>query len=107
MVNGTDIDALLNEGNAEAVIAAIRARAEERNRESQVEVPAPPTMPAQEWAARKAWLLDGQPIHGELKDFYFPAVVALRADNQAEYSAKRDLLFKALRTFLGDPPESA
>lgn len=95
-------DSLLEGHSPEELIQAIRARSQERNRGAQQQLAAPPTMAADEWAARKAWLLDGVQIHGTLEEFYFPALTALQADNQAEYSAKRDLLFKALRTMLGD-----
>lgn len=99
------IDSLLASGANEAdVITEIRRRGEEKNRAAQANLPAPPAQPDPDWAARKAWLLDGQAIHGELKEFFWPALAALQADDQAVYSQQRDLLFKALRTFLGDPP---
>lgn len=85
-------------------MTTLRARAEERNRAAQADVPPPPAQTDPEWAARKAWLLDGQPIYGELRTFFFPAMLALQADDQVAFSRQRDLLFKALRTFLGDPP---
>jgi hypothetical protein len=102
------IDALIATGiTREELFNTIAARAEAANRAAQAQL-APPTPQGQAaWLARKAWLLDGEPIYGELKEFFFPALLALQADDQAEYSRKRDLLFKALRTFLGDPPPAA
>lgn len=96
------LDGLLDSQSPDDLIKAIRARSQERNRAAQAQIAAPPTMASDDWAARKAWLLDGQQIHGTLEEFYFPALEALQGNNQAEYSAKRDLLFKALRTMLGD-----
>jgi len=86
------------------LIAVIRYRSEQKNRADQGKLATPPAQPAPHWAARKAWLLDGQAIHGDLKEFFWPAFLALQADDQVAYSQQRDLLFKALRTFLGDPP---
>lgn len=91
--DGVDVDELLT---------AHRERSEQRNRDAQKSLRAPAAMLDSDWVARKAWLLDGQPIYGELKVFYRAALDALQADDQAEYSRQRDLLFKALRTFLGE-----
>lgn len=90
------------------IIAAVRCDAEAKHVAAQRLLDPPPSQPDLAWAARKAWLLDGQAIHGELSQFYCAAFRALQADDQATYSKQRDLLFKALKTFLGVPhPEIA
>lgn len=97
-------DLLASGASPDDLISAIRQHAEDTNRAAQAELATPPAMADTDWQARRAWLMDGQPIYGELKTFFWPALTALVADDQAEYSRQRDLLFKALRTFLGDPP---
>ncbi len=95
------LDALMQGKTPEEIITAIRQRSELKNRTAQADIPAPPVQPEDQWRARAAWLLDGQPIHGELKTFYGPAYRALKAGDQAEYSRQRDLLMKALFTIFG------
>lgn len=100
-------DLLADSADPDEVIAHLRARAETRNRAAQATLPLPPSQADADFEARRAWLLDGQPIYGELKTFYFPALAALQADDQIAFSRQRDLLFKALRTIFGDPPPEA
>jgi hypothetical protein len=102
--DGASFDSLTAAGaGPEAIIGAIRKRGEDLNRAQQSTLPYPLPQPDADWEARKAWLLDGQRIHGEVKDFYLPALAALKADDQVTYSRQRDLLFKAL-WFLDNPP---
>lgn len=99
------IDTLLADGaSRDEIFAAIGARSEARNRAAQADIPAPRVQTDEDFDTRRAWLLDGHPIYGELQTFYYPALAALRAGDQIEYSRARDLMFKAMRTFLGDGP---
>jgi hypothetical protein len=92
---------MLAQARLDDVIAELRRQAEENNRAAQAELPAPVEQGSDEWVARKAWLLDGQAIHGEVKTFYAPAYRALVSDDQVAYSRQRDLLMKALITIFG------
>lgn len=99
------IDQLLSGGESlDSIIVAARARSEAKNRAAQSDIPPPIKQSEADWKGRKAWLLDGHPIYGELKEFFFPALTALKTDDQLTFSRQRDLLFKALYTILGDPP---
>lgn len=79
----------------------IRTHAIAKHREAQKSVATPPPMADSLWAERKAWLLTDQQVHGTLDEFYWLALAALTADDQAEYSRQRDLIFAALRTMFG------
>lgn len=101
-----DVDAALAAGlSPDEIITQVRVAAQAHNRAARAAMPDPPKMPKAQWDTRRDWLLDGQPIHGELKEFSWAAEDALRADDQAAYSLQRDLLFKAVRTFIGPRPE--
>lgn len=105
---GETIDSLLTSGHKlDDVVVAIRHRAELKNRADRASIPSPAKQNTEDWGQRKTWLLDGQPIYGELGEFFWPAVKAAEADDQDTLQRQYDLLFKALRTFLGDnpPPE--
>lgn len=94
----------LADSNLDELMAAAKARKEERNRIAQAQLPPPPAMQPTEWAAREAWLHDGQAIHGELKEFAWAAHRAAKAGDQVTFSRQRDLLYKAVLTFVGLPP---
>lgn len=102
---GVSTDHLIREGaTTEHLMMAIQHNAQEDNCDKQKHIPPPTTQPDEHWANRKRWLLDGQPIHGTMQDFYYPALECLRRDDQVGYSRNRDMLFKAIRTWAGDPP---
>lgn len=98
------LDTLLSGGKVEDLMADLRARAEENNRAAQLVLPLPATQPESDWTQREAWLHDGQPILGELKLFAWEAYRAAKAGDQVAFSRQRDLLYKAVLTFVGLPP---
>jgi hypothetical protein len=89
------------------LIALIRQQAQAAHREKLAAVAPAAPMADEHWAARRELLLNGEQVHGTLEDFYFPALAAMRANDQAEYARQLDLVFAALRTMLGDPLPAA
>jgi hypothetical protein len=85
------------------LIAALRARAQTVNITAQAALTYPTDLGSSDWAARKAWMLDGQMFYGEISAFYLEALAELNADDQEGYAQNMDVLFKALRTFIPDP----
>lgn len=100
------LDSLVAQGKSrDDVLSEYSTRLELRNRTDQAKLATPLPQPALAWAAREAWLHDGQPIHGELKMFAHAAYRAAKAGDQATFSRQRDLMYKAVLTFVGVPTE--
>lgn len=103
--NGDTVESLLSEGaKLEDVVAGLH---EIRRADSLVKgrsLKAAPARADNDWQEHEAWLHDGIEVYGELKEFVWPAYRAGKAGNQAEFAYQKDLLYKAVLTFIGPPP---
>lgn len=97
-------DLLEAEASHAEIFNAISGLAQEKTRERQSHIPAPPAQPDDHWNQRKAWITDGKPLYGTLDTFLLAGLKALAENDQAEYSRQRDLMFKAVLTMLGPNP---
>ena len=91
--------------SAADVMRGIHELGQQRNRDAQKNVPAPPTMPDDHWQQRRSYLQDGEPLYGShgsgmgaYDEYGWAAEDALNAGDQEGFSRARDLLFKAWRT---------
>lgn len=95
------LDDLLEQGlTEEDILIALRQKNHARFVSRQEALPLKPLLDADGWTEHKAWHLDPQPVYGELKDFYIAGRVAMEGDDQVGFSRQKDLLFKAVGTFL-------